>query len=177
LIVGPLIAALGFALLALPGAGGGYWTTFFPGITVLGLGMATTVAPLTTTVMAAAGPERAGLASGVNNAVSRTASLLAIAVFGIVAYQRFSQALDRRLNNLGVPAEIRLLLAEEKRKLAAATVPPSVPAELRNTLQGAILGSFVEAFRVLMLLAAAMAVAAAIMAWLLVGREQRRRPG
>jgi EmrB/QacA subfamily drug resistance transporter len=173
LIVGPLIAALGFALVSLPGRGGVYWTTFFPGITVLGLGMAITVAPLTTTVMAAAGPERAGLASGINNAVSRTAALLAVAVFGIVAYVRFSQALAQRLDALGVPPEVRRWLADERRKLAAATIPPSLPEQLRSGLQSAIADSFVDAFKLVMLVAAGLAVASAVIAWLLIGRKGR----
>jgi EmrB/QacA subfamily drug resistance transporter len=177
LIIGPLIAAFGFGLLALPGTGGTYWTTFFPGITVLGLGMAVTVAPLTTTVMAAAGPERAGVASGVNNAVSRTASLLAIAVLGIVAYARFSRSLATRLNALGVPVEIRRLLAEEQGRLAAARVPPSLPPELKATIQGAIAGAFVDAFRLVMLLAAGLALAAAAIAWLLIDRDLPRAGG
>ena len=171
LIIGPLIAALGFGLLALPGTGGSYWKTFFPGVTVLGLGMAITVAPLTTAVMAAAGPERAGLASGVNNAVSRTAALLAIAVFGIAAYARFSQGLVGRLDALGVPPEIRRLLAEERGRLAAARIPSSVPPALHAAIQGAIAGAFVDAFRLVILLAAGLAVAAAVIAWLLIGRE------
>lgn len=174
LIVGPLIAAMGFALLGIPGTGGSYWTTFFPGVTVLGLGMAITVAPLTTTVMAAAGPERAGLASGINNAVSRTASLLAVAVFGIVAYQRFARALARRLDMLGVPPEVRQLLAEERRKLAAATVPASLPAELRAALREVIAWSFVDAFRLLSLLSAGLAVASALIAWILIGGSTAR---
>lgn len=173
LIVGPLVAALGFGLLALPGTTGSYWTTFFPGVTILGLGMSITVAPLTTTVMTAAGPERAGLASGVNNAVSRTAALLAIAVFAIVAYVRFSQALSHRLDALGVPVEIRQLLEQERGKLAAAVIPGAVPKGLREALQAAIAASFVDAFRMLMLLATAMAVASAVVASLFISRPEQ----
>jgi EmrB/QacA subfamily drug resistance transporter len=175
LIVGPLIAALGFGLLALTGTSGSYWRTFFPGITVLGLGMAVTVAPLTTAVMAAAGPERAGLASGVNNAVSRTASLLAIAVFGIVTYARFSQSLVRRLDALGVPPEVRRLLAEERGRLAAARVPSSLPPSLQTKIQDAIASAFVDGFRLVMLLAAGLALGSAAIAWRLIDREPRSK--
>jgi len=175
LIAGPLTAALGFVLLALPGTSGDYWSTFFPGIAVLGLGMAVTVAPLTTTVMGAVEAERAGLASGINNAVSRTASLLSIAVFGIVAYHRFNQGLARRLNTLGIPPEVQQLLANERKKLAAAEIPPSVPPGVRSAVRSAIESSFVDAFRWVMLLSAVLAVGGAVCAWRLIGRE--RRPG
>jgi hypothetical protein len=144
---------------------------------VLGLGMAITVAPLTTTVMAAAGPERAGLASGINNAVSRTASLLAIAVYGIAAYERFAGALARRLDALGVSPEVRRALAEEQQKLAAATVPPTLPAELRTTLRAAIAESFVDAFRLLALLSAGLAVVSALIAWSLIGKSGEQAGG
>ncbi len=172
LIVGPLIAALGFALLALPGTSGDYWSTFFPGIAVLGLGMAVTVAPLTTTVMGAVEAERAGLASGINNTVSRTASVLSIAVFGIVAYQRFNQSLGQRLNELGIPPEVQQLLAQERKKLAAANVPPSLPAGLRSAVRAAIESSFVDAFRLVMLLSAVLAVGGAVCAWRLISPER-----
>jgi EmrB/QacA subfamily drug resistance transporter len=84
LLLGAILAGFGFLGMAVPGSGGSYWTTFFPAVTVLGFAGAIFVAPLTTVVMNAVPVEHAGVASGINNAVARTAGLIGIAVLGVV---------------------------------------------------------------------------------------------
>jgi EmrB/QacA subfamily drug resistance transporter len=168
LIVGPSIAGLGFVVFALPGIGGSYWTTFFPAIMVLSLGMAISVAPLTTTVMNAVADRHAGVASGINNAVSRTAGLLAIAVLGIVMYAVFNSTLDTRIAPLDLPAAAQQQLATERTRLAGAEPPASLPEDTRVALEQAINESFVAGFRSIMLVAAGLAFASAASAALLI---------
>src|SRR6266699_2389537 len=102
LIIGPLIAAAGFVLVALPSVGGSYWRAFFPALAVLGLGMAVTVAPLTTVVMNSVNHDHVGVASGINNAVARVAGVLAIAVLGIVMVSAFSSRLNAQLEEISL---------------------------------------------------------------------------
>ena len=160
LTIGPVTAGAGFVLLAIPSIGGSYWTTFFPGVLVLGLGMAITVAPLTTTVMTSIDDERhAGAASGVNNTVARAAGLLAIAAFGALAVLLFSHSMSARLAAL--PPAVQATMREQSLRLAAATPPPGVDAATRDRIVAAVDDSFVHAFRVNMLAAAIIAAASA----------------
>jgi EmrB/QacA subfamily drug resistance transporter len=168
LVVGPLIAASGFALFIRPGTGDSYWTSFLPAIVVLGLGMAISVAPLTTTVMNSVKQSHAGIASGVNNAVSRTAGLLAVAVLGLVMFHAFNACLDRRLDQSAAPIEIRKALDGERIKLAAAEIPSSLNEETRALLKQAINDCFVYGFRAVLLVSAALALMSSLVAWLLI---------
>ena len=182
LVIGPLIAAVGFALYALPGIGGDYWTTFFPAMVVQGLGMAVSVAPLTTTVMGAVSSSHSGTASGINNALSRVAGLLAIALFGIILISAFGSNLDRRLDSLNLTPETRQVVSAQRNRLAAAEVPAEITGETRAAVQLAIAESFVAGFRVVVLVAAGLAVAGATSAALMIqpkgsgSREQGLAP-
>lgn len=174
LVLGPAIAAAGFAAFMLPGVGGSYWTTFFPAILVLGVGMAVTVAPLTTTVMNALDAVHAGLASGVNNAVARAAGLLAIALLGIVLQRACDAELERRIAAARLPAALRLQLATQRGKLAAPTLPPATAPAERARVEDAVAGAFVHGFRWVMGIAALPALGSAGSAWAMLGRRRTR---
>jgi EmrB/QacA subfamily drug resistance transporter len=173
LTLGPAIAAAGFLLLSGPAISESYWRSFFPGVLVLGLGMAVTVAPLTATVMGSAERERAGIASGVNNAVSRVAALLAIAVLGVVLQGGFERALGRRLDRLELPPPARASVEGNRLLLAAAAPPEELPVESRKAVRGAVEASFVTGFRHVMWVAAGLSLASAAGAFALIGGRRR----
>jgi EmrB/QacA subfamily drug resistance transporter len=169
LVVGPVITAVGYLLFLLPGIGGNYWTTFFPPAVVLGLGMAITVAPLTTTVMNSIAHNRAGIASGVNNAVARTASLVAIAVLGVVMIQVFTTNLNRRLTGANLPTSVAQDIRTQSTRLADIDIPQNLNAEAREVIRRAVDESFVSGFRWVTLIGAALAAASAIVALFWIG--------
>jgi EmrB/QacA subfamily drug resistance transporter len=157
LTIGPLIAASGFILLLVPGTAAGYWKTIFPGIVGLGLGMAVTVAPLTTAVMGAQSDDEAGIASGINNAVSRTAGLLAVAVFGLILYATFNHSLDAGLEKLSLsPAELQYV-NQQRPRLAAIE---SDDARVKT----AVAQAFLSGYRTILLVSAGLSVASALTA-------------
>ena len=166
LVLGPLIVAAGFLLFIRAGGGGSYWTNFFAAFLVLGFGMAVTVAPLTTVVMNSVGADRAGSASGINNAVARIAGLLAIAVFGIVLVNSFAARLQRDLSQVAIPQEIKTDLLGNRVKLAALDIPPQIGEAEANEIRLLVSDAFIFAFRRIMFICALLAVASSACAWL-----------
>ena len=170
LVIGPLIAAAGFAFFTLPGLGGSYWTTFFPALVVLGLGMAISVAPLTTTVMNSVDQNRAGTASGINNAVSRMAALLAVAAFGALLAGVFQSALDRNLSHAGVSPATTAHVEAQRSRLAAAETDDALARQ-------AIGEAFVAGYRIVLWFASGLAVASSLTAALLITTKTKSHSG
>ena len=173
LVLGPAVAAVGFALFAVPEVNSGsYWTTYFPAVVVLGLGLSILVPNLTTVALNSVTGQHSGLASGVNNAFSRVASLLAIAVLGVLMFNIFSAGLDARTADLDLSDTARQQLEEQKVDLGAAQVPDGVAGATAAAVEEAIGEAYVAGFRWVMLVCAALALASAVSAALLIeGRK------
>jgi EmrB/QacA subfamily drug resistance transporter len=175
LVIGPAVAAAGFALFTVPHVGGSYWTSFFPAALVLGLGMTLTVAPLTTTVMQSVDPEAVGVASGVNNAVASVAGLLAIASLGMVMSGTFNAALQRQLDAAAIPSAIGEAVTAQRAKLAAIEPPAGAGTELQAAVRQAVDEAFLSGFRRVMWIAAALALMSAVCGWAMISGARRGR--
>jgi EmrB/QacA subfamily drug resistance transporter len=176
LIVGPLVVAIGFILIAVIPKGVGYWKTFFPAFVVLGLGMAVTVAPLTTVVMSSVDAKHVGAASGVNNAVARVAGVLSIAVLGIVMVKAFGSRLEQTLKNLSIPQDIAQDFRSKEIELASLELPPGLDPSVTAAIRQAISDAFRSGFHLVLLSCGGLSATSALVAWKLIasGTEIRR---
>jgi EmrB/QacA subfamily drug resistance transporter len=174
LTAGPAIVAVGFVLFAIVHSGGSYWKTYFPASLVLGLGMAITVAPLTTVVMNAVGRQRAGTASGINNAVARVAGVLAIAVFGSVMVKDFDSHLDRSLTVLTLPQNVVHDIRAREVELAGLQPPQGLDANTVVAVRGAISESFISGFRVVLFCCAGLSIGSALVGLRLIAPISNR---
>ncbi len=165
LILGPMMVAAGFVLFAVFSHGGNYWKTFFPASVVLGLGMAVTVAPLTTVVMASVDRDHTGTASGINNAVARLAGVLAIAVLGIVMVKVFSTHLNRSLATLPLTSETVREIRSKEIELAGMDLPKNLDANASAALRDAVSEAFLSGFRLILFSCAGLSIASAAVAW------------
>ncbi len=174
LIFGPLLIGASFAMFAALAPGSGqptYWTTLFPAICVFGVGLGVTLAPLTTTVMASVDEHHAGMASGLNNTVSRSAQVLAIAVMGGIVLSQFSQSLMSAPAVTSLPPDAQRFLAADSVRLAETALPASLSPLQQVSLATAIRESFAASISVVMWIAAALSIFSGLLAALLIERE------
>jgi MFS family permease len=171
--LGPLVAAAGLALMMRLDATPDYWTDVLPALLLFSLGLSATVAPLTATVLADADESNAGIASGVNNAVARVASLLAVAALGAVVSASFSSSIDASLDGRPLSAASAKAVAQAKRRTIATVDVSQLPPAERAPVAAAVQDASVDAFRLGIGLAAALVALGGVLG--LVGIVNPRR--
>ena len=169
LVVGPLIVSGSFLLLGWAAGRVNFWTAYLPAIAALGLGMGLTVAPLTTTAIDSADDDHMGIASGVNNAVSRVAGMLAIAGLGALVLAAFTAHLQTTLGAVGLPHSIVSAVMSDASALAATTAPSGAGAAIEAQVHGAVVQSYLASYRLVMYVTAALAAAGAFVAAFTIG--------
>ncbi|QHS56914.1 MFS transporter [Mucilaginibacter sp. 14171R-50] len=171
LIAGPAIAGAGLFLLSFVKQTAGpadYWTTFFPGILVLGLGMSFTVAPLTAAVMGSVSDRFSGAASGVNNALTRVANVFANAILGALAVLLFSGALQGSIKNLKLDDAQEQAVVKQAVNLGNAKAPSEFTGVEKSEINKAYTGSFITAYANVMRISAGLGFLGALMAVMFV---------
>jgi EmrB/QacA subfamily drug resistance transporter len=180
LIAGPAMVGAGLLILSFVGQTKGpsaYWTTFFPGVLVLGLGMSFTVAPLTTAVMRSVSDQFSGTASGINNAMTRISNVFANAIFGALAVLLFTGALTGRLSHLPLGAEVKEASIAQSVNLGNAKPPMNINAHDKDLIILSYRESFIDTYAVIMRLSAGLAFLGALMAVLFVRNPPPARAG
>jgi EmrB/QacA subfamily drug resistance transporter len=166
LVIGPSLAALGFAaFVLLPDLH--YWTGVLPSIVLIGAGMGFTVAPLVATLIDSVPERHVGLASGINNAVSRVAGLLAIAVLGAVLAATFTPRLAARIDAAQMSSQQRSDIAAQSSAMAGARLHDPKETQVMRA-------AYVDGFRVVAMVCALLAAASALTAAVTLGGAERR---
>lgn len=154
---GPLVAAVGMLLLLRLDAETSFLSEVVPAVLVFGLGMSMVVAPLTASVLADADSEHGGIASGVNNAISRVAGLVAIAAVGALVAAQFGSALDERLDAAtGLSPAARSVAREATARPLDPDPPRGLAPDQRELVERAVDGASIESFRLAAVVSAAL---------------------
>ena len=174
LILGPTVVASGLLFLSFIKETNGpseFWTTYFPGILLFGLGMSFTVTPLTTTVMGAVPDHFSGTASGVNNAISRISNVFANAIIGALAILFFAGSLNNSMKKMPVENSSKEKVMAQAANLGDAKVPVIIVGENKSKIEQAYKEGFIYAYVKVMRICVVMAALSAIMAFLFIKNE------
>jgi len=180
LIGGPAVAGAGLFILSFVQQTSGpsaYWTSFFPGVLVFGLGMSFTVAPLTTTVMGSVSTHFSGTASGINNAMTRIASVFANAIFGALAVLFFSGALNKQLATVKLNAKDKQMITAQAGNLGNAKVPDHISVNEKPLIEKAYHNSFINAYAKIMRISAALGFLGALMSAMFIKNTAIKNTG
>jgi EmrB/QacA subfamily drug resistance transporter len=148
---GAVCAGVGFCLFAMLSAHGAYWRSLLPGVLLLGVGLTLAVAPLTTAVMSSVPQEKTGVASAVNNALSRLAALVAVSVLVFVLAHGFSSRLRRELGRSSLPVAARQQMSGQQARLHETPIPVGLTQAQHAEAAGMLDRSFFAGYRSVML--------------------------
>ena len=175
LIFGPALTAIGMFWLSTIGITSGpqaYWTTFFPPFLIFSLGMSITVVPLTTAVMSCVDESKSGIASGINNSVTRISGTFMNAILGAFAIFLFSKYVEVDLVSLSISDELHAKILNESSRLGEATSPVSSPPNLQKEVNKIFDVAFIQTYQWIGRLSAILAFLASIVAFFMVERRK-----
>jgi MFS family permease len=167
--LGSLVTGAGYFVLGIPELTDGprsFWTAYLPALLLIGAGMGLVLTPLSATVMNAVSAKHAGIASGINSAVSRVASVLGIAVLGSLAILSYRSTVDRELPPLS--AQVRETLLRSTERLGDTRIPVEVDAADRPAVAQTLRTSFARVFRRTAWLVAGLAGLGALVSFVLM---------
>ena len=163
--IGPAVAGCGLLLAAATAQGASYWTSVLPSVAIFAVGLALTVAPLTTAVLSALGPRRAGIASGLNSAVSRFGGLVAVAILPALSLAGFTHGLEQRLSTKALDPTVRAAVLADRAEQGALSPPADLPPTQRALVRDAVRRAFADGFRWVMLACALLLFAGAAISY------------
>jgi MFS family permease len=176
LCVGSALAGVGFAAFAWLDNLNGYFLSVLPAVLILGCGMTLCVAPLTNAVMSSVAENQTGIASAVNNALSRLAGLVAVSLLALLLAHGFVANLTAQLAHSGFPVEVRAQFLDNRARLHDIPIPASLPPGQRAQAAALLDGAFLTGFRLVMLACAVSSWSGALAVLLLLPRRPVARP-
>ncbi len=174
LIGGPAITGIGMYWLSTVGITAGpenYWSTYFPPFLVFALGMSITVVPLTTAVMSCVDDSKSGIASGINNSVTRISGTFINAILGAFAIFLFASYVETDLTTLSLTDELHQALIKESARLGEATAPAFIPESMQKQVNQIFDGAFVQTYQWIGRLSAALAFLSAAVSFFMVEKK------
>lgn len=171
---GPIVGGVGLIMMMRIGSGADYVGDVLPAILVFGLGLSATVAPLTATVLDSVEERHVGIASGINNGVSRVAGLLAIAVLGAVISAHFGSALDSNLGDRPLSPKAAHTVSDAKAQPLAVAETKDLPSAEARRVHAASTDASTAAFHLGVLIAGLLMIAGGIASGIGIENPRRR---
>ncbi len=171
LIIGPTITGLGmvwFSFIETTGGPSTYWSTYFPPFLVFAIGIAITVVPLTTAVMACVDDSKSGIASGINNSVTRISGTFMNAVLGAIVILVFGNYVLEGMESLSVSGAIKDQVMQEASKLGEAVASSEFSAQMQDSINTIYDNSFISVYKMVCWISAFLAFLSAGIAFFMV---------